>query len=480
MARCGCTPKCNCAFEGGVCTKIGLSVTGGGGCDDPTVTYAVNILTDNATIVCGDNGLETNLTTVDTNTVDLEGDGSAGDPLEAHVIRTPDANVPGELGQGNLIKERPVTFPGPDTGIYVSCEDVQDCVGAAIDIMTTDCLNYDDVNNTISIAICGEPNGIECIPVGDAACPTGGLAVFPSSDANNTLDFGTDDRLYVPATAILPGECMTFTGTGTAGDPFVITPLIAPEQNGIECVPGTGLLVTPSADANNSLVFGGDTRLFINRCPLTVGASQVLTGNAGPCFEFIGGDCNVPMQATLRLSDDVCQGLFCGNDGLYVEVDQTPLPGIVQNVRNVGPFGPFNGTNNNPLPGGSQGVIVDGPQCIQITNPSPCRPMQVFATLDGTADIGRTAGELRVRFEVDIIGGGAGPWFQISQVGTGAPNPAGRFSGNAAWDSDEPGIIGPGATATVCTRLTFRTINANAARIFNIQSTLTLVGRWSE
>lgn len=257
MARCGCVEKCNCIILDGICTEVETTVIEGGTCASPTFTFAINVLTDDETVTCGPNGLQTILTTLDTNTVDLSGTGTAGSPLQADVILTPDANVPDPdaLGTGNLIK----SLPGPGGGIYVSCEDVQDCVGAAINqINTSDCLEYDDTTNTISVLICAEPNGLECAAAGDPACPAGGLLVTPSADANNALVFGTDNRLFVPGVAVTAGDCMSVAGTGVLGDPLTFSPQIAPEPNGVECIPGQGLAVIPSADAGNNLVFGGD------------------------------------------------------------------------------------------------------------------------------------------------------------------------------------------------------------------------------
>src|SRR5689334_19266572 len=128
MARCGCTPKCSCVFESGSCAEVEITFASGGDCGPPTPSYAVNVKTDNQTVFCGAGGLNSAITHEDTNTVTIQGTGTAGSPLEAHVIRTPDANVPEDLGFGNLIKE----LPGAGGGIYVSCEDIQDCVGSAI------------------------------------------------------------------------------------------------------------------------------------------------------------------------------------------------------------------------------------------------------------------------------------------------------------------------------------------------------------
>src|SRR5690242_2037369 len=124
MARCGCNAKCYCVLKGVDCMKVvGLGT--------PISPYIASVKVDNVTLFCENNKLTRKIVTQDTNTVDIEGNGSLSTPLEMHVIRTPDANVPDPdaLGFPNLVKERP-NIVGPDFGIYVSCEDVQDCVGA--------------------------------------------------------------------------------------------------------------------------------------------------------------------------------------------------------------------------------------------------------------------------------------------------------------------------------------------------------------
>lgn len=479
MARCGCDKKCTCVFEEGVCTKIDITATPGADCGNPTLSYAVSVKTDGETVVCGPNGLSAVFTHQDTNTVDLEGLGTAGSPLEAHVIRTADGSVPDTSGSGlgNLIKE----LPGVGGGIYVSCEDVQDCVGAAIDAVTTDCLEYDDATNTISILICAEPNGIECAPAG-GACPTGGLLVAPSSDANNSLTFGTDGRLFAPAAAIIPGECMQFTGTGTQADPFVVSPLVAGEPNGIECVPGQGLAVIPSSDVGNNLTFGGDQRLFINRCPFTNGGDQLLFGNTGPCFEFTGGtDCVTPMVATFRISDDICQGIQCRPDGLFIQVNPTDLPPNPEITVNFGPAGPFNGV----IPVDTTFIVPL--TCITITNNSPCTFMISSGILTGFVDLGRTTGSWRVAFDIEQGDGtGTPPFFAVSQMGAGAaivPNPANRQILNAVWSGDDFGVAAGGGTRTLCTRVQVNATNPARpvvnGQVFSGQLTLTLVGRWN-
>lgn len=459
MAKCGCNKDCNCTITNGTCT----TVTGIGSPEDP---YIISIQPDNDTIFCEGGVLVARLNTLDTNTVDLTGDGTAANPLRADVILTPNANVPDPdgLGTGNLIKLGP-------TGIYVSCEDVQDCIGAAItSVIADDCLEYEDATNTIRIRICAEPNGVECAPPGDPACIDGGLLVIPSADPNNSLVFGTDGRLFSPATSVEAGPCLIRTGTGVPGDPFVFTPQVAPELNGLECVPGQGLLVFPSADANNGLIFGSDDRLFVDNCPFLIAPAQTLFGNNGPCFELSGDGCNTPLSAILRISTFVCNGVECRPDGLFVETDPTPIPARVREIRNTPGFpglGPFNGNGDQ---------VVDGPTCIQIVNPSPCQDMVTTVNVRGFTDVGRINGEMSAFFEV--APGPGGPWQIVHENTQSEPQPPSRFTQNAAFIGLEV-TIPPGGVRQICSRVRVQFAGAQTGRLFFSEKEISLVGRWA-
>lgn len=312
MARCGCDPRCSCIVQvvDGDCVDFSISGSGNGA-DDPYVITG-EILVDGDTVVCGPNGLQASINTLDTDSVDLEGDGSAADPLTAEVILTPDntgalAGTPN--GGENLINDL-----GP--GLYVSCEDVQDCVGAAVEIAAGDCLIYDDDANTISVQIAPEPNGVECT--------VNGLLVSPSADANNGLVFGTDDRLFVIATVpfeVLDTPCinLTVTGTGNIGDPQVLSavPTIDPNAcNTLICGPA-GLRATRT-DFTAQLIQPGPA-----------------PGAGSPCFaiqETPG--CPEQQLLTLALSDDPCQALECRADGLFVP--QARGESCISNGRGAG------------------------------------------------------------------------------------------------------------------------------------------------
>jgi hypothetical protein len=240
--------------------------------------------------------------------------------------------------------------------------------------------------------------------------------------------------------------------------------------NGLECLPGQGLAVIPSGDANNGLIFGTDQRLYINRCPFLVGAGQLLTGQAGPCFEVQGDGCNTPLTAILRISDDPCNGIVCNADGLFVEADTTAIPDRVESTTNTPGFpglGPFNGTGNQ---------VADGPQCINITNPSPCRNLTTTAQLLGFTDVGRQNGAMAANFEVADNPGG--PWTVVARNGQAEPTPPSRHTQNTSFSGFEV-TIPPGGNRQVCTRTTVDFQAVQTGRLFFSERTIRLSGRWA-
>lgn len=192
-----------------------------------------------------------------------------------------------------------------------------------------------------------------CISAGDGASydpDTGVVAARPSTDAGNTLGFGTDGGLLVPpagAPAVEAGDTdtvdTTVTGTGAPGDPFVVSADVkldpSPPQGGtnligsgadglfLECAdvrgcisagdgiaydPGTGVLAArPSTDAGNTLGFGTDGGLLVPPAdPLEVGCGLQGDGTtAAPLAAFpVAGeqpwtddwDCDAAANSTLK------------------------------------------------------------------------------------------------------------------------------------------------------------------------------------
>lgn len=444
MARCGCNSNCTCVINDGDC----LDARGLGSATNP---YIFDVEVDGETITCGGDGLSRALFTEDTNTVDISGNGSVGDPLRMDVILTPDATVPDPdvLGTGNLIGSLP-TVGGPNHGIYLSCEDVQDCVGAAVSQMLAgnDCLIYDDAANAITLQICPENNGLECVPAGDPNCPAGGLAVFPSSDADNGLTIGTDGRLFTPPFVVTVGDCMEpLTQAGTTADPFILDPQVAPELNGLECIPGTGLAVIPSSDADNALTFGTDNRLYADICFNTL-PTEIRVGEGGACLETLGDGCTDPFRVVLRLSDDTCQGICCRPDGLFVYNNTTPNPPQQIAFSENWTAGPFNGTFND--------TVVMAPRCINVTNPSDCKTMLVNILFTGTVQLAKTSGNFVLQFQTSLTGPG-GPWntaVSSAVLDPDPPTPQTMSIGTTLnGDQNQAFELAPGASQQVCYRI---------------------------
>lgn len=469
MAKCGCNPSCSCRIEGNSpCLKVS-------GIGTPSNPYQADVIVDGTSITCDATGLHRVINTLDTNTVDISGNGTAANPLKMDVILTPNAGVPDPdgLGTGNLIKE----LPGPGGGIYVGCEDVQDCVGAALaDLLVGDCLVYDDVANAMTLQICSGPNGVQCVPAGDPTCPAGGLAVIPSSDPNNALTIGTDGRLYSPAFSITAGPCLApLTQAGTPADPFILTPQVAPEPNGLECIPGAGLAVIPSSDPNNGLTFGADNRLFSNICFKTA-PTQIHVGENGPCIETIGNGCDVPFQVILRLSDDPCQGICCRADGLFVFSNPTPSPNaqipFSENWQNQGPF---NGTFND--------MVLMAPRCATLTNPSNCKTLLGSIVFSGTVDLQKNAGNFVLKFETSLTGPG-GPWKTSVSAAALDPDPPTpqpvRLISTLDGPDNQAFQVPPGGSQQVCVRITVDGFFLNTGRINNSDRTFQMFSNWGQ
>lgn len=468
MARCGCNPVCSCLVTAGNCmTASGIGT--------PSNPYKFDVLVDGQTITCGPNGLQRSLFTLDTNTVDIEGAGTAADPLTMDVILTPDANVPDPdaLGTGNLIGSLPAVGTG---GIYLSCEDVQDCVGAALsNLLVGDCLVYDDVANAMTLQICAAPNGLECVPVGDATCPTGGLAVRPSTDPNNSLTFGTDNRLITPPFVVAAGNCLEpITQAGTPSDPFILDPQVAPEPNGLECIPGVGLAVIPSSDPGNALAIGTDGRLFADIC-LNSAPTSLRIGEVGPCIETIGDGCTVPYQVILRLSDDPCNGLCCRPDGFFAFFNQEGSPPAQSAFSENWAAGPFNGTFND--------TVVMAPRCMNVTNNGDCKTLLVDVLFGGVIDFGKNSGNFVVQYQTSLTGPG-GPWttaISAAQLDPDPPTPQPvQTVATVNGDQFQAFELAPGASQQVCFRIVVDGFALVNGRIFNSDRSAGVATKWGQ
>lgn len=175
MGRCGCTNNaCACSVIAGT----GATVTGTGSVSDPYV-------------ISSGGGV---FTVADTATVDhtLTGAGTVGNPyvLSSAVKISP--------AVGNLVT-------ADANGLLLTCEAVQDCVGAALG----NGLIYDDAGNAIRARL--------------------------STDGGNGMTFGSDGGLYssgggggggLTSVSTTDNTCLDFSGNGTPGTPLTAAPVI--------------------------------------------------------------------------------------------------------------------------------------------------------------------------------------------------------------------------------------------------------------
>lgn len=182
----------------------GTTVTGTGSVGDP---YVINAAAGTGTVIQAN----------DTATVDhtLTGAGTAGNPyiLTSAVKISPVA--------GNVVTT-------DANGLLVTCESIQDCVGAAFD----DGLIYDDVANQMRVRI--------------------------SADAGNTTVIGSDGGVYSTggggggglafvSTADTP--CIDLTGNGVAGTPLSAAPILNAAAGNLLTCTATGLRAALSVGA---------------------------------------------------------------------------------------------------------------------------------------------------------------------------------------------------------------------------------------
>ncbi|MGW3971212.1 hypothetical protein ACWEFD_18170 [Streptomyces ardesiacus] len=247
MANCCGSRGCKCTVTAGP----GVTVDGNG---SPSTPYVISAGAATPTLVQA----------LDTPTVDVtvSGTGAVGDPYEVSAAVILDPAPP--AGGSNLIQA------GPD-GLYLECAQVRTCLVAGTGV------TYDAATGTISATgggseplvtedstciaftgvgtagapltaapildpapgnalTCG-PNGLmvtpgavscddvrQCLSAGDGIAydeATGVIAARPSTDAGNTLSFGTDGGLLVPAAEALETGC-GLTGEGTPGAPLAV------------------------------------------------------------------------------------------------------------------------------------------------------------------------------------------------------------------------------------------------------------------
>lgn len=358
MARpCGCAGTCNCLIR--VCPEsTSLSMTGVGSAANPYV------ICQDLSQLCADlqnaDCVLAALTVEDSDTIDLtlQGNGTQGDPWEISgtVILTPDADVPDEgQGAGNLIEFGP-------TGIFVSCEAVQNCVGSAVASLL-DGLEYNDANNALVVPI--------------------------STDAGNQASYGSDGGIFAAGGAEggLQADDTetidhTLAGSGTVGDPFILTSeVIADAARAVTNGPD-GVGVCLSTDAGNALTFGADGCLFSPAGGTFVQANNLDEG-ANRCVDVTvtgTGAAADPYQiaaAPVLAPDADCEVniLECGPLGLIarpqvasVEFTNSPAnrPDVVSSGLTLNMIQPVLDTERRPDTSGGRFWTLDPDGCVTI------------------------------------------------------------------------------------------------------------------
>lgn len=130
--------------------------------------------------------------------------------------------------------------------------------------------------------------------------------------------------------SIVAGDGITVAGSGSGGNPYVISGNVPCTQvrscisagSGLTYNPATGVMsARPSIDAGNSLVFGTDQGLYVP-------ANQVSCDDVRPCLSGGDGIIYNPVTGliTTRLSTDPGnQAIFGTDDGVYVPTGTTTV-----------------------------------------------------------------------------------------------------------------------------------------------------------
>ncbi|MEU0181393.1 hypothetical protein ABZ312_09410 [Streptomyces sp. NPDC006207] len=314
-----------------------ISAEGGAAYDPATGIITADLSADagNTIVLGGDGGLyaaggtPTVVQAADSPSVDVtvSGIGTAGDPYLVGAAVVPDPAPPG--GGTNLL------HVGPD-GVYVECADVRGCISAE--------------------------GGAAYDPA------TGIITADLSSQAGNAIVLGPDGGLYAPTggggggtivqAADSPSVDVTVSGTGTAGDPYLVGAAVVPDPappgggtnllhvgaDGVyvECAdvrgcisaeggaaydPATGIITADlSADAGNTLVLGGDGGLYV---PAGGGGGGTIVQAADtPTVDVTvsgTGTAGDPYQVSAAVIPDPAPPgggtnlLHAGPDGVYVE-----------------------------------------------------------------------------------------------------------------------------------------------------------------
>lgn len=174
----------------------------------------------------------------------------------------------------------------------------------------------------------------------------GGLLVAPSADAGNTLTIGADGRLFVPAgtPTVVQGDgtTATVTGSGTAGDPYVVHSIAGGTPTVVQA--GTNVTVTGTGTAGDPYIVSATDPTtvtgLIGSAPVPVGTSRSVdvdvTPNGSGGFQ-VGARLSPVWQQGLPVQvgalannvDTLLTQLIVPEDGIYY------MEAVVEGIANV-------------------------------------------------------------------------------------------------------------------------------------------------
>jgi hypothetical protein len=217
-----------------------------------------------------------------------------------------------------------------------------------------------------------------CISAGDGAAydpATGVVEARPSTDAGNTLTFGTDGGLLVPAAAPLETAC-GLTGDGTAGAPLAVAvqawayPCDVDANAGRVYCDSTGAL---RSEPRGRIVYQSDQQV-LNVADLAVPAPQdtevathtLAITNPDPCREAwlqieaeVDADINLPAGAGAGFGISTDETWYSRNTGTSAALDTHAQATKVLSPGTVAPGATLNYTVSIRMGRGSGGATYN-------------------------------------------------------------------------------------------------------------------------
>ena len=277
----------------------------------------------------------------------------------------------------------------------------------------------------------------------------GRMYVFPSTDAGNNIVTGSDGGIYINIPGTTVNTDNTIDGDGSAGNPLSVPVStdagnllvlgsdgkhfidcgsiipsclnVAPAPNGLagDGTTGNPLIVSPSTDPGNTLVFGGDGGLFVAAAPETV-TTFVDNGNGTFTYTNEAGVATVICQGPNTVTNPGgCLGIGSAN-----MVRSLTINGCVLDISSAPEHTAFQQVTNAVSDGINLTVNYNGPPTNIVTVGDTCRDMIVNIAFLGELTINWKEGNTLIGnlfYEVEIDGGGFNPIGLTPNVGIQLP-----------------------------------------------------------